>query len=208
MRRVVQVLEDGELGELRTVDAEMVMPAPPEEDPRWSLALAGGALMDLGCYSLHVARLLGRVAGGEPRLVAARAEERAGHPGVDERLTAELAYPSGATARAHCDMAGPEWRFRLRVVGSRGEAVVANFVKPAWDDRLTLVTGAGERVEHLGTRPSYDHQLAALAGHLRQGAPWPLAEDDPVVQARLVDAVYRAAGLPLRPRTPLDVAAR
>jgi predicted dehydrogenase len=205
-RRVQQLLDDGELGELRAVDAEMVMPAPDEGDPRWSFALAGGALMDLGCYCLHAARVLGRTAGGEPQLLQAAGEERPGHPGVDEWLTAELEYPSGATARAHCDMAGEEWRFRLRVVGSAGEVVVANFVKPAWDDRLTVITPAGERVEHLGTRPSYDHQLAALAGHLREGAPWPLAEDDPLVQARLVDQVYSAAGFPLRHRTPATAA--
>ncbi len=37
----------------------MAMPAPDDSDPRWSLELAGGALMDLGCYGLHVMRRLG-----------------------------------------------------------------------------------------------------------------------------------------------------
>ena len=206
LRRLQQLLDDGELGELRAVEADMVMPAPDDGDPRWSFELAGGALMDLGCYSLHVARMLGRYAGGEPRLVGARAVERAGHPGVDEWLTAELEYPSGATARAHCDMAGDEWRFRCRVVGSRGEAVLANFVKPAWDDRLVVTTSSGRRVEHLGTRPSYDYQLTALAAHLRGGAAFPLDLDDAVTQARLIDQVYEAAGFPLRPRSrPADL---
>ena len=62
----------------------MFMSAPPPDDPRWSLDLAGGALMDLGCYALHAQRVLGDFAGGEPRLVGATGAERAGAPGVDE----------------------------------------------------------------------------------------------------------------------------
>jgi len=37
------------------------MPPPGDDDPRWSLEMAGGALMDLGCYGLHVIRSLGRL---------------------------------------------------------------------------------------------------------------------------------------------------
>ena len=38
------------------VEVRMAMPAPEDDDPRWSLEMAGGALMDLGCYGLHVMR--------------------------------------------------------------------------------------------------------------------------------------------------------
>jgi predicted dehydrogenase len=202
-QRLMQLLDTGELGELRAVEVDMVMPAPADSDPRWSAELAGGALMDVGCYALHLARALGRFAGGEPRLVTASADEAAAHPGVDERLTAELAYPSGATARAHCSMVTDHVQFSARVIGSAGEAFAANFVKPQYDDTLTVTVGGAERVEHPGTRPSYDFQLDALAAHLRDGAALPFDVDDAVVQMQLVDACYLAAGLPLRTRQPL-----
>jgi hypothetical protein len=48
--------------------------------------------MDLGCYSLHAHRGLAPWAGGLPRLVTARGGERAGRPGVDEWLTADLEF--------------------------------------------------------------------------------------------------------------------
>jgi predicted dehydrogenase len=83
-RRLQELLAAGELGRLRHVEADLVIPAPADDDPRWSLELAGGALMDLGCYGLHAHRMLAPWAGGLPRLVAARGGERAGHPGVDE----------------------------------------------------------------------------------------------------------------------------
>jgi predicted dehydrogenase len=129
-RRLHALLDAGELGRLRHVEADMVITAPTDDDPRWSLELAGGALMDLGCYSLHAHRMLAPWAGGPPRLVAARGGERAGHPGVDEWLDAELAFAGGATGNARCNMAGDERRMTCRIVGDRGEAAALNFVEP------------------------------------------------------------------------------
>jgi predicted dehydrogenase len=118
---------------------------------------------------------------------------------VDEWLTAELEFPGGATGLARCRMAGDAWRFTYRVVGTRGEATVANFVRPHLDDRVTVVTSGGERVERLGRRSSYTFQLEALAAHLRDGAPLPTDAEDAVRTMELIDECYRAAGLGPRP---------
>jgi predicted dehydrogenase len=198
-RRLLELVDAGALGELRHVEADVRMPAPADADPRWSLELGGGALMDLGCYGLHAHRMLAPWAGGAPRLVAARGGERAGHPGVDEWLEADLEFPGGATGVARCHMAADRWRMRCRVVGDRGEATAANFVQPHLDDRVTVTTGAGERVERLGTRSSYTYQLEAVRAHLRQGAALPIDADDAVATMRLIDDCYRAAGFQPRP---------
>ena len=200
MQRLFALLDSGELGALQRVDALIAMPEPDDGDPRWSFDLAGGALMDLGCYGLHAHRTLGRWAGGEPELVDARAKERAGAPGVDEWLEADLRFPSGATGAVRCSMAHPRFEMTLHVTGSRGEATVQDFVQPHKDDRVLIRTGADTRTEHLGTRSSYIYQLEALIAALRGGAPMPIDTDDAVATARLIDSCYRAAGLPLRPR--------
>ncbi|PRX49379.1 putative dehydrogenase [Prauserella shujinwangii] len=200
LHRLHELLASGELGELRTVEADMFMPAPGDTDPRWSLELAGGALMDIGCYNLHLLRGLAPWAGGALRLVAARGGERAGRPGVDEWLDADLEYPGGATARARCHMAADGWRFACRIVGSRGEAFVPEYVRPHLDDRIVVTTPSGSRVERLGTRPSYSYQLDAFAAHVREGAPLPGGAEDAVATMRLVDDCYRAAGFGPRPR--------
>jgi predicted dehydrogenase len=201
MQRLFALLDAGELGELQHVDAVIAMPEPDEGDPRWSFDLAGGALMDLGCYGLHAQRALGRWAGGEPELVDARAKERAGAPGVDESLEADLRFPSGATGTVRCNMAHPRFEMTLRVEGTGGEATVMDFVQPHKDDRVVVRTGAGETTEHLGVRSSYIYQLEELIQALRGGAPMPTGPDDAVTTAQLIDRCYRAAGLPLRPRT-------
>jgi predicted dehydrogenase len=207
-RRLHELLATGELGQLRHVQVDMVIAAPAEDDPRWSLELAGGALMDLGCYSLHALRMLAPLAGGPPRLVAARGGERAGHPGVDEWLDADLEFPGGATGSARCHMAGEGVRMTCRIVGDRGEAAAANFALPTMDDRVVITTAGGRRVEQLGTRPTYTYQLEALRAHLRDGAGLPIDADDALATMELIDACYRAAGFQPRPRTPPPPPAR
>ena len=156
--------------------------------------------MDLGCYSLHVQRVLAPWGGGEPELVAARAGERPGEPGVDEWLEARLRFPSGATGVARCHMSSDRRQMTYRVVGSRGEVSVLNFVEPHLDDRVIIQTSAGRQVERHGTKSSYTYQLEAFVRAVREGAPMPIDVDDAVANMRLIDACYVAAGLQPRPR--------
>ena len=166
----------------------MAMPAPEADDPRWSLELAGGALMDLGCYGLHVMRQL-----GHPSVIRAHAEQRS--PGVDAWCDVELAFPCGATGLSASSMVADEYVFTLRIVGAKGDVLVHNFIKPHEDDRLTIRTPEGTTVERLGTRPSYTYQLVAFANHVLNRAPLPLGTADAVENMAYVDAAYRAAGL-------------
>jgi len=198
-QRMHQLLEKGELGELRRVETTMVMPPPADEDPRWSLPLAGGALMDVGCYAVHAQRLLAPWAGGLPKLVNAKAGERKRNPGVDEWLDAELEFPNGATGTARCSMAAEQVEFSCRIIGTRGEAFAPNFVLPHQDDKVMIKTREDTWVEHLGRKTSYTYQLEAFAGHLRNGAALPINADDAVATMELIDDCYRAAGMQPRP---------
>jgi predicted dehydrogenase len=196
--RLHALLRSGELGELREVGIHMVMPPPDDGDPRWRLDLAGGALMDVGCYGMHALRMLAALLGGVPRVVAARAEER--DPGVDAWLDADVELPGGVPATMRCGMTGEAYDFSYRLVGSRGQVYAPEFPRPHVDDRIEVSTPEGRRVEELGRRSSYTYQLEALAAHLRDDAPLITDADDAVATMELVDATYRAAGLTPRPR--------
>lgn len=192
-RRAFDLAADGSLGEVHHVEVRMATPAPDAHDPRWSLPLAGGALMDLGCYGLHVMRRLGGLLGGHPSIVSAHASERT--PGVDEWCDVELRFPSDATGLSANTMDAHDRSFTLRIVGTKGDVLVHNFIKPHVDDRLTIRTPAGTTVERLGTRPSYSYQLEAFAAHVQHGAPLPLDTADAVANMAYVDGAYRAAGM-------------
>jgi predicted dehydrogenase len=150
MQRLMSLLADGELGTLRRVESTLFMSPPADDDPRWSLDLAGGALMDLGCYALHAQRVLGDFAGGEPRLVGATGAERAGAPGVDEWVQAHLEFPSGATGLARCSMVSEDWDMSLRVIGTTGKALVP--------DSSTRSTTTGS-----SSRPAPEHGPSTAA---------------------------------------------
>jgi predicted dehydrogenase len=83
-QRLRELVTSGELGEVKQVNIELTIPAPPDSDPRWSLELAGGATMDLGCYVLNAARQVGRWLGQTPSVVSADATLK--KPGIDSAV--------------------------------------------------------------------------------------------------------------------------
>ena len=196
-QRAFELAGDGTIGEVTHVEVRMAMPAPSDDDPRWSLELAGGALMDLGCYGLHIMRSLGRLGApgieGRPSIVRAHAEQRA--PGVDAWCDVEIGFPGGATGLSANSMVAEHDLHTIRISGTAGELLVHEFITPSNDDRLTITTPAGTTVERLGTKASYTHQLEAFAAHVEHGAPLPFGTADAVANMAFVDAAYRAAGL-------------
>ncbi|MBJ7338943.1 Gfo/Idh/MocA family oxidoreductase [Mycolicibacterium sp.] len=196
-RRAFELAADGTIGEVTHVEVRMAMPPPDDDDPRWSLDLAGGALMDLGCYGLHVMRSLGRLGmpgvEGRPSVVRAHAEQRT--PGVDAWCDVEVGFPGGATGLSANSMVAEHRSFTIRIGGTAGNLLVHDFISPSADDRLSVTTAAGTTVERLGTRASYSYQLEAFAAHVERGAPLPFGIADAVANMALVDSAYRAAGM-------------
>ena len=98
-QRMREIVESGELGTIRRVETALCFPLPKFSDIRYQYDLAGGATMDVGTYTVHMARLLGCE---EPEVVSAEAKLRT--PDVDRAMRAELTFPSGHTGRITCSM--------------------------------------------------------------------------------------------------------
>jgi predicted dehydrogenase len=192
--RLLQVTTDGTIGPLKQLQVTMSMPAPADDDLRWSWPLAGGALMDLGCYAIHVIRSLALRHGGAPELISAEAVERPGRPQIDESARLTLRLPEDVPAIATVTMDGP-WEFSIEASGARGSARIANFVNVHQDDRLTLHTADGKTVEHHGRRSTYHYQMDALTAAVTDGQPFPTGVDDAIANMRMIDACYLTAGL-------------
>jgi len=182
-----------ELGDVRQVDIELSIPGPPDSDPRWSLELAGGATMDLGCYVLNAARQFGRWLGDAPSVVGAEATLK--KPDVDAAMSVELAYPGGIPGRLHWDMNAEARQMVWTVTGTAATAVVPAFAVPHLDNRIVITRDGRAEEQILGDQTSYTYQLAALADTLQTGAEFLIDVDDSVANAELIDEVYRRAGL-------------
>lgn len=187
--RMLEVV--GDLGAVERVEATMCFPLPRFSDIRYDLSLAGGAMMDAGCYALHVLRLLGP---GMPKVVAAEARQR--RPGVDRAMRAEFAFPNGAAGKITASM----WShsvlgLNVKVVGARGQLKVLNYVMPHAFHRLSARVDREAWSERVPGDPTYTCQLRAFAA-AAGGADTNLTPpSDSVITMSLIDDVYRAAGM-------------
>src|SRR5487761_1475865 len=98
-KRARQLIHEGAVGAVRHIETALCFPLPTRGDIRWQLALAGGAQMDAGCYTVHMLRHL---AGAEPKVESAQARLRS--PGVDRFMQAHHRFDDGVTGRTTCSM--------------------------------------------------------------------------------------------------------
>jgi predicted dehydrogenase len=190
--RAEQIIASGELGKLQRVEAALCFLLPKFSDIRYDYSLAGGATMDVGCYVVNMVRAFG---GSTPEVVSAQAKLR--DPQVDRAMTAQLRFASGHTGRVRCSMWSSDLgQFSAKVVGDRGELRVLNPVTPF--RRLSVRSADGNRVERFPRRATYAYQLDAFAAAVLRGEPVKTTPEDAIENMTVIDAIYRAAGLPLR----------
>lgn len=192
--RMLAIIASGELGAVQHIEAWFCIPLLTK-DIRWDLSLAGGALMDVGSYTVHLIRTL---AGAEPVVRNATAKLRS--PGVDRYLHAEMTFADGRTAALTASMLSPRLLSGgVRVVGSAATMEVSNPIMPQLWHRLSVRSANASRVEKVAKQPSsYAAQLQAFTGAVLRGESFPTHVDDAIANMRVIDACYAAAGLPRR----------
>jgi predicted dehydrogenase len=190
-QRMRDLAEGGELGTLEHVEAALCFPLPKFSDIRYQHDLGGGATMDVGTYTVHLARLLGLE---EPTVTSAVAKLRT--PQVDRAMTAELSFPSGHTGRITCSMWSTDvLKTYVRARGSRGELHVVNPTNPQVWHRMRVRTDGRSRTERFSRRPTYEYQLDAFTAAVLRGAPTLTPPTDSIANMRVLDAIYVAAGM-------------
>ncbi|MBI3785876.1 MAG: Gfo/Idh/MocA family oxidoreductase [Deltaproteobacteria bacterium] len=189
--RMREIVDSGELGTVHHIEVQFCIPLLRRGDIRYRLDLAGGAAMDVGCYAVNIVRHL---AGAEPEVVSARA--KLSSPGVDRVMTADLRWDDGRSGRIHCALLSPILlRIRAHVRGDRGEMRVFNPVAPQFFHRLSVRSETGKRSERVAGDASYSHQLRAFVSAVCDGQSFPSTPEDGVKNMRVIDAMYRKAGL-------------
>lgn len=192
-RRMREIVRSGVLGAIRFADAHFqnLVEETPEQI-RYRIELGGGSTMDLGCYPLHFLR---HTFGAEPEVVSARAGIV--HEHIDIEMEAELLFPGGIPARIWSRMnttAG--WSSVVNVFGDRGRLKVVNPLVPHREPHvIELVTSWGTRRETLTKRSTFEFQLQAFIDAIAGDRPMPTDAEDGVVSMRVIDNVYRAAGM-------------
>ncbi|MFD9698998.1 Gfo/Idh/MocA family protein [Lentzea sp. NPDC059081] len=192
--RVDEIIRSGVLGPLRHVEASVCFPLPLFSDIRYDYSLAGGAMMDAGCYAVNMVRLLG---GEEPEVRSATALLRG--PSIDRAMRATLRFPSGHTGSVHASLwSSTVLKLSMKAVGENGRLSVFNPLGPQMFHRMSLRLKDRTSTENFGKRATYAYQLDAFTDAVLHGKPFPTTADDAVRNMTVIDSIYRAAGLPLR----------
>jgi predicted dehydrogenase len=175
----------GDIGTFGHVDSQFHFPLEPGPDIRLSPQRGGGALYDVGCYPIRLARLL---FGGEPTTAGGLAQYRGG---VDVVSSGVADFAGAGWLRWSAGFDGMGFTF-TRLAGTTGELHVTNPFHPTASDRVRLCSPTGEVRQTWTPAPgsAFEHGLrhihAVLAG---VEAPRHRIVDDAVGQAAAIDLI-------------------
>jgi predicted dehydrogenase len=187
--RVLELVER-ELADVRTVSSTFRFPLYDRpNDVRLDPDLAGGSLMDVGCYPVSLARIVL----GEPDRAYAHTHDTRG-AGVDTELAGVLAYDDGRSAQVAAGFDTQHVQ-RYRIDATNGWiAVEQAFAAP--DDEpaeLTYEIDGRRGVETFDPVDQYRLQVEHFADRVADGAR-PLTDGEgAVANMRVIDALYESA---------------
>jgi predicted dehydrogenase len=199
-KRLLEVLNSGILGEIQQVEIDFSIPhfVVQPGNIRLDGDLAGGSVMDVGCYAVDLLR----AAWGEPKVISAKAEIYKDDPRIDLQTDAILHILEGVEVKLRTSFIGDDkGSMSLRVVGSSAILDATSVIVPQWGATLKVVSPVGETLLEEAAQDgenSYVRQLEHLASVLKNAESSILDASRAVGTMRVVDEIYRAAGLETR----------
>jgi predicted dehydrogenase len=196
-RRVRELIDSGVIGDIVEVRTHLscdIMSPPDPGNIRMRPELGGGALLDMGCYMVSVARM---VFGCEP--VAARGWWKIDPRfGVDVAAGGVLEFPGARAALVSCAFEGFGNGF-YSIIGRKGvievpRGIILGLAPRVGEALIVTMDANGRRVEE--TIPSVDHyrlMVEAFADAVSNQTPVPLPLSDSLHNMRAIDAFARSA---------------
>jgi D-xylose 1-dehydrogenase (NADP+, D-xylono-1,5-lactone-forming) len=150
--RLAEIVAAGEIGTPALVRASFGFTVVDPANVRMSADLAGGALMDVGCYPVNAARMLA----GPVRAATATARWQ----DVDVTLAGVLDHTGGALSLVSCSLVSGRHN-ELEVVGSDGVITVPDAFTPSRDRPSTMLITRGTDTEEQTFAPVDQYTLEA-----------------------------------------------
>jgi predicted dehydrogenase len=193
---VRQLIGSGRIGRLQTVQSWF---SYYNDDPRNIRNIAeagGGALFDIGCYSVNLSRLL---FDAEPERVEA-AILRDPDMEVDVLTSALLVFPGGGTATFTCSTRS-ETDQRVHIYGTEGRISIGIpfNIPPDRPTEIYLTKGGDPPVAPatetftFPTKDPYAAEAEAFAEAVLDGLPTPVPPSDAVANLRVIEQVFASA---------------
>ncbi|MBL8119986.1 MAG: Gfo/Idh/MocA family oxidoreductase [Anaerolineae bacterium] len=188
--KVKALVESGGIGTFNTISATFSFTIRDEANIRLSSNLAGGALMDVGCYCLNVMRFM---TGEEPVKAKALAYFGA-ESGVDERLVGLLQFPSGVLGHFDCGLRQQQTHtYELRGTGGRLVVEKGFTVQPLEEPIIRWWKGEAYEEIKLPAVNHYTLMAEDFADALLNKRAPRFAGQDGVENMRVIDALLADA---------------
>ncbi|MFC4448456.1 Gfo/Idh/MocA family protein [Halorussus aquaticus] len=186
--RAVEIVRE-QLGDVRSVKATFQFPMADSGNVRLDPDLAGGSLMDVGCYAVSAARLFL----GEPDRAYATTYDAGGH-GVDTKLAGVLEYDrDGATAELSCGFETADTqRYRVEAEDGWLEARDA-FVPRDGGVEIEYAVDGRHVVEQFDPTDQYRLEVEHFAECVASGDAPHTDADEAVRNMATIDALYESA---------------
>jgi D-xylose 1-dehydrogenase (NADP+, D-xylono-1,5-lactone-forming) len=156
MAEAKRLVTAGEIGRVLYIRSHRGAQGRGRDNPRHSRDAGGGALMDIGCYSVNLSRFF---ADAEPKHVAANAhfdEET----GVDLTLSGSFQFDDGMTATFLCSMES-EPTYPAEIIGTKGKLLIPHpWVPQSWPAELYLTRDCKTEVVRVRHDDAPEHLLA------------------------------------------------
>lgn len=189
-QKVKQLVDSGTLGDLKVISATFSFLLREEDNIRLSKPLAGGSLMDVGCYCVNVMR---HMTGEEP--VSAKAVQHVGaQSGVDETLSGVLVFPSGAFGHFDSSLR-TSFAHHYEIRGTNGRIVVGESFVPGADAETLIQHWTPDDYQEYRIAPANQYVLmvedfnsALLDNRAPRFGPY-----DGVATMQAIDMLYASA---------------
>jgi predicted dehydrogenase len=192
--RARELVRSGEIGDLRAVMTAFSYNNRDPKNIRNVEEWGGGALMDIGCYPIHLSRFL---FGEEPTRALALIN-RDPEMRIDRLTSAVLDFPSGQAVFTCSTQMVPYQR--VQILGTRGRIEVEIPVnappnRPCrlWVDNGADLFGGGLRTEQFEICDQYTIQGDLFSKAVREGGDAPTPLEDSIRNMAVIDAVFRSA---------------
>ena len=189
--RVRKLIADGAVGDVRTIVASFGgVFGKTKSDYRNRRECGGGALYDLGCYCVNIARLLFEDEPFSADAGAILSEREA----IDLHFAGSLSFPRRRLFTFLCSFDAAVGQ-KVVIAGDRGRIEIESPFTPSdAPGILRVTTGSRSRTIRVSPADSYQLELKHLLTSIGQGRLLPPAEDG-LGNATAIEALIGAASL-------------
>lgn len=187
--KLKEMIDSGKIGNIKEINSNFAFDiSDRKDDIRMSAELDGGALNDIGCYTVNISRYLM----GEMPTKVANFFQKENEDGVDLSGSATLYFEGGRFASLYYSLNSYDEE-DLEVVGTEGIIKVPGFF--SWlDDNHFVIDKNGETEEiPVETGPQYQLEVEAFAEAVINDKEIPLkVEEETYANLEVMDAMRKS----------------